>query len=105
MIPQHTPTPWTKDMTDHLRDDWGNCIVTVHKMADGTRNAKLEMESKGNADFIVCAVNSHQELLARVRLDGNAYHHTHAESVHFRECQNFECLNYKAIIAKAEGRE
>lgn len=59
-------------------------------------------------DYIVKCVNAHEGLLARVRIDGMAFHQADNKyNLHeplFHDCKHVECLHYKTLIAQAEGK-
>ena len=64
---KHTPTPWFSDF-------FGN--ITTHPPRRGLRQllpttgiiAKVNKNPKYNAEFIVCAVNNHDALIAALQL-------------------------------------
>ena len=100
MKPQHTPTPWNYDSTWALiMGPKGEEIGAIHagSTKDGARVRTLE--AKANAEFIVRAVNAHDDLVALLKelhgvLDGGIEGHLE----HRPNCR------FCITIRKAEGR-
>ena len=106
MSDKHTPTPWRV-----LHSGYPHVVVVTEKWDSedgvlicypGRHTSAADPEVQANAEFIVRACNSHEELLAAARSAslelttvGIGHGHTHSQDVVAR---------LQAAIAKAEGR-
>ena len=101
---EHTPTPWEarfipaqagQDSTyEIVRTGCDTAIATVHWPG-------LPLEA--DAEFIVRAVNSHDDLLAALELVAPELHRLYLHSRTFKECDFPECEQARAAIDKAKS--
>lgn len=104
METQHTPTPeMNYELPVHIAwDDFTN----GHRLVDSTGAivARVKAEDVELPAFIVRAVNSHGELLLRLREMAAAFHHNGNHGGYFKDCDSQVCDENREMIAKAEGR-
>lgn len=104
---KHTPTP-----LEVTRLDNGQIAIKCKRGLVAIMEAGYGKTREEDAAFIVTACNAYEkdqeikrELLARVRLDGMAFHQSDNKyNLHeplFRDCKHIECVHYKSIIASA----
>lgn len=97
-VVSHTPIPWT---TEEYQGEPKRIVVGPNNemiadcYADSSDDINLPENYKANADFIVRAVNSHEELLAALKL-------ARAEIFEFNPDNSF--VYYDSILAKAEAK-
>lgn len=108
---EHTPTPWGRGKTGPdqimILGDKGSgnyvCHIQIAQCGGGAIARAMEPERKANAEFIMRAVNSHDDLLAALNglLEMSSACTTDVEvieNVRRREVA-------RAAIAKAEGKQ
>lgn len=90
--PQHTPTPWRldKENPDLVRDEKDGFLVTKVTGAN-------DLESHANAEFIVRAVNSHEEMLIALRSVRNEF-----RAYVLNDPKNLETANGSRILAQID---
>lgn len=98
---KHTPTPWhyAPDLSNHgtqLIYGLDNYLV----VDAGRINKRNLEETRLNAEFIVRAVNSHEELLRCLK----EVHTEEIENEHFGDDLKKTPCTYCMAIAKAEGK-
>lgn len=98
----HTPLPWKAaigpdDRFPHKGNVYGADGIIVASLAGVWREG---VESEANAEFIVRACNSHEELLAALRFVC-AEIRNRSSLEHLERCANLA----EEVMAKAEGRD
>ncbi len=98
MTPKHTPTPWHRNVSpawkypiyaDKNGDQNGRDWIHIGAVLSGNPNAEADL------DFIVCAVNAHDELLKMVKM---------AKDLCDKEGYPNFAKDLEKVIAKAEGK-
>ncbi len=108
----HTPTPWAI-FNDHPDLDTANCLAYI-RPSDADRETRNpwgfsdiaccygfdEPEQKSNVEFIVRAVNAHEELVAALRSFIVAFEQNDGD---FSDIENSRYIAARSAVAKAEA--
>lgn len=105
----HTPTPWSLDGVEWIDTEaggyrfrrlssWDQTIALVQVDED-------DEEQQANAEFIVRACNSHQDLMEALRSIADASDGTEIGTSELRALKNRMGDIARAAIAKAAGRD
>jgi hypothetical protein len=98
---EHTPTPWEV----HEVEDSGEVVSRGMRQVGGkgiNKGEEFELFDKADADFIVRAVNAHDDLLAAARMALARL--VLPEHEYARQYEGNVLMRLDAAIAKAAGR-
>ena len=110
-MPRHTPTPWMIQRVEekhHGYDGWktfavrdgktNGCIAMV-----GEVDRQFDTENEANAEFIVAACNSHDELVAELKLALRYLEHPDVQAIPFAMRASTVADRIHRTLAKLEG--
>lgn len=99
MNTKHTPGPWDIEVVGHTDGEDAQCVCEI---LGNDRMARVaEFVSEDDAIYIVRCVNSHDDLLAALKLFANIDLSTPSN---LWSINTHYCEQARAAIAKAEGR-
>ena len=90
-MPRHTPTPWKVQLVEekhHGYDGWNTFAVRDEKTNGciamvGEVDRQFDTVNEANAEFIVTACNSHDELIAELKLALRYLEHPDVQAIPF----------------------
>lgn len=109
-MPRHTPTPWMIQRVEekhHGYDGWNTFAVRDEKTNGciamvGEVDRQFDEANEANAAFIITACNSHDELLAELKLALRYLEHPDVEAIPFAMRASTVANRIRRTIAKLE---
>lgn len=98
---KHTETPWKASMPQGSNGYW--VIEKLGVELASCWSISIDEDAEDNANFIIKAVNSHDQLVGALKIYGN-HQQSCATMSHFRE-EGYECTCGYEEALKAAGEE